>query len=64
MPLSPIKKVMPRKARPVTPKDIFLYHSKKSKNNLGPGKMVVLKCAPPLLPLSNSRVEYTIIVSA
>ncbi|XP_052252668.1 uncharacterized protein LOC127859354 isoform X2 [Dreissena polymorpha] len=42
MPLSPIKKVMPRKARPVTPKDIFLYHSKKSKNNLGPD--VLLRC--------------------
>ncbi|KAH3897065.1 hypothetical protein DPMN_021249 [Dreissena polymorpha] len=27
-------------------------------------KMAALKCAPPLLPLANSRVEYTIIVSA
>ncbi|WAR21509.1 BTBDG-like protein [Mya arenaria] len=36
MPLSPIKKVVPGKARPATPKDIFLYHSKKSKNYTGP----------------------------
>ncbi|XP_052770630.1 BTB/POZ domain-containing protein 16-like isoform X2 [Mya arenaria] len=35
-PLSPIKKVVPGKARPATPKDIFLYHSKKSKNYTGP----------------------------
>ena len=35
--LSPLKKFVPHNARPVTPKDIFLYHSKRSKNNLGPG---------------------------
>ncbi|XP_045189998.2 BTB/POZ domain-containing protein 16-like isoform X4 [Mercenaria mercenaria] len=35
-PLSPVKKFMPRSARPVTPKDIFLYHSKRSKSNMGP----------------------------
>ncbi|XP_060580646.1 BTB/POZ domain-containing protein 16-like isoform X2 [Ruditapes philippinarum] len=36
-PLSPIKKFMPRSARPVTPKDVFLYHSKRNKSLMGPG---------------------------
>lgn len=41
-PLGPIRKFVPSNARPVTPKDIFLYHSKKSHSLLGPD--VVLKC--------------------
>lgn len=41
-PLSPIKKFIPRSARPVTPKDVFLYHSKRSKSNMGPD--VLLRC--------------------
>ncbi|XP_052704688.1 BTB/POZ domain-containing protein 16-like isoform X7 [Crassostrea angulata] len=48
-PLGPIRKFVPSNARPATPKDIFLYHSKKSHSLLGPGKKVpdfdvVLKC--------------------
>lgn len=41
-PLGPIRKFVPSNARPATPKDIFLYHSKKSHSLLGPD--VVLKC--------------------
>nr|XP_022344792.1 BTB/POZ domain-containing protein 16-like isoform X3 [Crassostrea virginica] len=41
-PLAPIRKFVPTNARPATPKDIFLYHSKKSHSLLGPD--VVLKC--------------------
>lgn len=36
-PLAPIRKFVPTNARPATPKDIFLYHSKKSHSLLGPG---------------------------
>ncbi|XP_022344790.2 BTB/POZ domain-containing protein 16-like isoform X5 [Crassostrea virginica] len=48
-PLAPIRKFVPTNARPATPKDIFLYHSKKSHSLLGPGQKVpdfdvVLKC--------------------
>ncbi|XP_078311219.1 BTB/POZ domain-containing protein 16-like isoform X3 [Crassostrea virginica] len=50
-PLAPIRKFVPTNARPATPKDIFLYHSKKSHSLLGPGFVgplskydVVLKC--------------------
>ncbi|XP_048745848.2 BTB/POZ domain-containing protein 16-like isoform X3 [Ostrea edulis] len=48
-PLGPIKKFVPSNARPSTPQDIFLYHSKKSQSLLGPGQTVpefdvVLKC--------------------
>ncbi|XP_045189996.2 BTB/POZ domain-containing protein 16-like isoform X3 [Mercenaria mercenaria] len=42
-PLSPVKKFMPRSARPVTPKDIFLYHSKRSKSNMGPDSLKTSK---------------------
>ncbi|KAK3095401.1 hypothetical protein FSP39_014207 [Pinctada imbricata] len=35
-PLGSVKKFVPTNARPVTPKDIFLYHSKRSKSFLGP----------------------------
>ncbi|XP_063435144.1 BTB/POZ domain-containing protein 16-like isoform X2 [Mytilus trossulus] len=38
----PIRKFIPANARPATPKDIFLYHSKKSQSFIGPD--VVLKC--------------------
>lgn len=38
--LSPLKKFVPHNARPVTPKDIFLYHSKRSKNNTGPDTLL------------------------
>ncbi|XP_061180078.1 BTB/POZ domain-containing protein 16-like isoform X2 [Saccostrea echinata] len=41
-PLGPIKKYVPSIARPATPKDIFLYHSKKSQSQFGPD--VILKC--------------------
>ncbi|KAL4232314.1 BTB POZ domain-containing protein 16 [Mactra antiquata] len=34
--LKPVKKFLPRNSRPVTPKDIFLYHSKRSRSNMGP----------------------------
>ncbi|XP_063435143.1 BTB/POZ domain-containing protein 16-like isoform X1 [Mytilus trossulus] len=47
----PIRKFIPANARPATPKDIFLYHSKKSQSFIGPGYLgplskydVVLKC--------------------
>ncbi|CAG2196476.1 BTBD16 [Mytilus edulis] len=47
----PIRKFVPANARPATPKDIFLYHSKKSQSFIGPGYLgplskydVVLKC--------------------
>nr|XP_022344793.1 uncharacterized protein LOC111137576 isoform X4 [Crassostrea virginica] len=39
-PLAPIRKFVPTNARPATPKDIFLYHSKKSHSLLGPGQKV------------------------
>ncbi|XP_076104086.1 BTB/POZ domain-containing protein 16-like isoform X3 [Mytilus galloprovincialis] len=45
----PIRKFIPANARPATPKDIFLYHSKKSQSFIGPVRKipdhdVVLKC--------------------
>ncbi|OWF40204.1 BTB/POZ domain-containing protein 16-like isoform X4 [Mizuhopecten yessoensis] len=42
MPAGPVSKYVPSNARPTTPKDIFLYHSKKNKNYVGPD--VLLKC--------------------
>ncbi|XP_069139506.1 BTB/POZ domain-containing protein 16-like isoform X2 [Argopecten irradians] len=49
VPAGPLNKYVPSCARPTTPKDIFLYHSKKNKNYVGPGGKVrdhdvLLKC--------------------
>ncbi|XP_076104084.1 BTB/POZ domain-containing protein 16-like isoform X1 [Mytilus galloprovincialis] len=36
----PIRKFIPANARPATPKDIFLYHSKKSQSFIGPVRKI------------------------
>lgn len=39
--LRPLRTFTPKNARPVTPKDVFLYHSKKNMSFVGPGEASV-----------------------